>query len=147
MTLENAGKTNKNEPEQLHEKPGVLGFPMEDCGGIQIHDTQKTNCRRKNTSPAVGALSGRRGEVLCGTRSNREDLLTVAEAADYVGCSVRTLWKWKADGDLAHHKRGHWVKFSISDLDAAIAESRVPARREIPRKRPMVRIDQTGRKE
>ena len=68
-------------------------------------------------------------------------LKTPSEAAVHLRCSLRTLWKWKADGILAYHRKGRWVRFNTSDLDAAIAKTRVPARHEIPRKRRMLRMD------
>ena len=74
-------------------------------------------------------------------------LKTPVEAAVHLRCSLRTLWKWKSDGSLAYHRKGRWVRFSTSDLDAVIAKTRVPARHETPRKQRMQRVDQDGRKE
>lgn len=89
----------------------------------------------------VGISPGRNDRPMIDTR-----LKTPAEAADYMRCSMRTLWEWKASGRLAYYRMGRWVRFSVSDLDDVIARCRVPARREIPRKRRMMRADQEGRK-
>lgn len=41
----------------------------------------------------------------------------VREAADYLGKSERSIRRHYASGDLRHHRVGHSVRFSKSDLD------------------------------
>jgi excisionase family DNA binding protein len=78
---------------------------------------------------------------------NDTRLKTPSEAADYLRCSIRTLWEWKADGSLGYHRKGRWVRFAVDDLDKVIAKAYVPARDKLPRKRRMLRTDQEGRSE
>ena len=47
-------------------------------------------------------------------------------AAQYLGLSVATLRKWRANGDgPAWHKFGRAVRYRISDLDAFAEDARV----------------------
>jgi excisionase family DNA binding protein len=69
-------------------------------------------------------------------------LLTAQQAAKYLSCGERSLWKWEQEGSLGSVRRGRWVRFLIADLDAAIAQMRIPARTKRLYKRRMQRFDQ-----
>jgi excisionase family DNA binding protein len=59
-------------------------------------------------------------------------LLTVAEAAHYLGVSVRFVWARRADGAIPAYKLGRLVRFLVADLDRYIEsrrEQRHPLRR------------------
>jgi excisionase family DNA binding protein len=80
-----------------------------------------------------------------GVPRDQTGLMKPAEAAEYLNCSLRTLQEWKNDGNFGYHKHGRWVRYAQADLDAFLAKTYVPARRNLPPKRPMLRIDQQGR--
>lgn len=80
------------------------------------------------------------GEKATGSR-----LLTPAEAAAYLRCSIRTIWEWKADGSLGYYRKGGYVRFSVSDLEDFKRKCYVPARHGKSQKRRMLRVDQEGR--
>ena len=76
---------------------------------------------------------------------NEDGLLKPQDAARYMSFSLRTLWDWEKDGLVGCYRRGHWVRFAIRDLDAALAKFYRPARSQAPRKRRMGRLGQDGR--
>src|SRR5437773_2688071 len=80
-----------------------------------------------------------------GVPRDQTSLMRPAEAAEYLDCSLRSLRKWKADGDLACHQKGRWLRFAQAGLDAYLARTHVPARCNLPPKRRMLRVDQQGR--
>ena len=49
-------------------------------------------------------------------------LLSVREAAQYLGVSHRTLWTWAQQGRIPHHHLGRRVLFDRLQLDALIDE-------------------------
>lgn len=54
-----------------------------------------------------------------------EKLLTVREAAEYLGIGVITLRNWCRDGGLTYHKiHNTRIRFYQSDLDAFVAKGR-----------------------
>ena len=52
------------------------------------------------------------------------DWLTIPEAAEYLGMSVRYVQKRKVDGTLPFHKFGTAIRFHKKDLDAHITKTR-----------------------
>jgi excisionase family DNA binding protein len=81
-----------------------------------------------------------------GVPRDQTGLMKPAEAAAYLNCSLRTLQKWKKDGDLVCHKLGRWVRYARADLDEFLAKTRTEVHRYPSPKRRMLRIDQPGRK-
>jgi excisionase family DNA binding protein len=59
-------------------------------------------------------------------------LLTVREAAEYLGVSRQTVYEWKAQGILAHVKLGRKLMFRQRDLDEFIQRNWKPPRDEYP---------------
>jgi excisionase family DNA binding protein len=51
---------------------------------------------------------------------------TVAEVADLLVVSTRSVRRWIADGDLPTHRFGRQVRISEADLRAFVAEGRTP---------------------
>ena len=47
-------------------------------------------------------------------------LLSVNEAADYLGISTRSVRRHIANGDLTHERVGWLIKFKQTDLDAFV---------------------------
>jgi excisionase family DNA binding protein len=52
------------------------------------------------------------------------DWLTIIEAAEYLGMSVKYVQRRKLDGTLAYNKYGTSVRFHKSTLDAHIEDTR-----------------------
>jgi excisionase family DNA binding protein len=44
-------------------------------------------------------------------------LYSVREAAEYVGCSIKTVRRWIKSGDLPHHRLGRQIRISERDLE------------------------------
>ena len=55
------------------------------------------------------------------------ELLTVAEAANYIGIASGTMRNWLSAGRLPYHKVGRLTKVSRRDLDDYIAARRIEA--------------------
>lgn len=56
-----------------------------------------------------------------------EDMLTVAEAAEYLGVHAATVRRWADSGGLpAFRTPTNHRRFKVSDLDKAIAEQPAP---------------------
>ena len=51
---------------------------------------------------------------------------TVAQVADLLEVSTRTVRRWIADGDLPVHRFGRAVRIEETDLRAFIGEGRTP---------------------
>ncbi len=60
-------------------------------------------------------------------------LLSVREAAQYLGVSHRTLWTWAQQGRIPHHRLGRRVLFDQLQLDALIKEKTGVPSKEISR--------------
>jgi excisionase family DNA binding protein len=58
------------------------------------------------------------------TRWKAMRFFTVAEVAEIVGVSVRTVRRWIRRGDLVAHRFGSAVRIADSDLKAFIARQR-----------------------
>jgi excisionase family DNA binding protein len=54
--------------------------------------------------------------------------LSVAEAAEYLGVSPRSIWKWKYARKIPSYNIGKLVKFKQSDLDDFAESGFTPAR-------------------
>ena len=53
-------------------------------------------------------------------------LLTVKEAAEYLGISPKTLWEWSRTGIIPMVKfDGKRVKYDIRDLDSLIEQNKI----------------------
>ena len=52
-----------------------------------------------------------------------DELLTIAEVADYLKLSRRTTWRWCKTGHLPAFKVGHQWRVAQSDLDRFIQRS------------------------
>jgi len=52
----------------------------------------------------------------------REELLTVAETAEYLGCSRTTVKRWIAAGTLPTFRAGRLVRVRERDLERFVAE-------------------------
>ena len=56
------------------------------------------------------------------------DMLTVAEAAEYLGVHAATVRRWADGGDLpAYRTPTNHRRFKVADLDKAIAAEQQPA--------------------
>ena len=62
--------------------------------------------------------------------AQRKEHLSRAEAAEFIGRSVRSLDHLRATGRLAYVKRGSRVLFRTVDLEAYLAEAYVPTRHQ-----------------
>lgn len=62
--------------------------------------------------------------------SNAERLMTVEEAAAYLGWAVGTLYNKVQAAEVPHKKLGRSVRFRRSELDAWVEQQAVPARVE-----------------
>jgi excisionase family DNA binding protein len=51
----------------------------------------------------------------------RERLMTVAEVAEYVSCSVSTVRRLAARGAIPHYRLGKMVRFRRSDVEGWLA--------------------------
>jgi excisionase family DNA binding protein len=51
---------------------------------------------------------------------------TVAQVAELLEVSTRSLRRWIADGELRHHRLGRQVRILESDLRAFLEERRAP---------------------
>lgn len=58
------------------------------------------------------------------------NLLTIEEAAKYLGISKLTLYGWVSARKLSHVKIGRLVKFKQTQLDAWIDQHTIKARRD-----------------
>ena len=56
-------------------------------------------------------------------RNNPPRQMNAQEAAIYVGISERSLWKYKADQEVAYIKLGKRILFRLSDLDKFIDQN------------------------
>ena len=79
--------------------------------------------------PAVEAALNR-ALPLAIRRAAQKRYLTRAEAADYLGVSVRQVDVLRQRGRLAWTKRGGRVTIDVEDCDRYLAEGRVPTRAE-----------------
>lgn len=50
-----------------------------------------------------------------------ESLLTVQEAADFLGCSIHSVYRWSAQGLLPTVKVGRLTRFRPADLRSWVA--------------------------
>jgi excisionase family DNA binding protein len=55
----------------------------------------------------------------------RRELLTIEEAAGYLGRNVHYVRRLVAGREIAFHKVGHLLRFDVRDLDAHLAAGRV----------------------
>ncbi len=63
--------------------------------------------------------------------ADAESLWSPQQLADYLGVSVRTVYKWRARGDVPDPIRiGKLVRFRLSDIEAWLASKKRPARSE-----------------
>ncbi|MFC5992931.1 helix-turn-helix domain-containing protein [Pseudonocardia hispaniensis] len=56
-----------------------------------------------------------------------EDFVSVADAADIVGCSVRLVYKWVADGVLPSYPEGGKIRVRVGEARRVDAERRARA--------------------
>ena len=49
-------------------------------------------------------------------QASGSELLTDKQAASYMACSVRTIWKWKRAGDIACITHGRYTRFDRTAL-------------------------------
>lgn len=82
---------------------------------------------RDEVEAAVGAaLESTLPEVV--RRAQYPEYMSREEAASYIGRSVRSLDTLRSTGTIPFTKRGGRVLLAVSDLDAYLAEGRVPAK-------------------
>lgn len=62
--------------------------------------------------------------------TNAERLMTVEEAAAYLGYAVGTLYNKVQAGEIPHKKLGRAVRFRRSELDTWVEEQTAAARAE-----------------
>jgi len=59
------------------------------------------------------------------TAQSHHVLIDVKETADYLGCTVSTLYSWVSQKKIPYVKIGRLVKFDQCDIDAWIEERKV----------------------
>lgn len=52
--------------------------------------------------------------------SNRRNLVSLAEAADYLRCNERTVRRHIATGELTAYRLGRLIRIDLDELDAAM---------------------------
>lgn len=57
-----------------------------------------------------------------------DDFVSPTDAAEQVGCSVRAVYKWVAEGDLANYPEGGKVRVRLGDARRVDADRRARAR-------------------
>lgn len=57
------------------------------------------------------------------TKTPKHDWYSISEAADYLGVSEPTIYRWMRDGLLSFYKVGGSTRFSQQGLDAVIEKS------------------------
>ena len=58
-------------------------------------------------------------------------LMSVEEAADYLGVKRSTLYRWKYERKIPCIKVGHLLKFKKDQLDTWLEEREIEERREV----------------
>ena len=61
------------------------------------------------------------------TNSEKRHLMSIQEAADYLGISLHTLYGWVNMKKLPYYKIGRFVKFDIKDLNVWIESQKIEA--------------------
>ena len=59
--------------------------------------------------------------------------LSPQEAAAYLGLKRSTIYAYVCSRRIPYYKRGHFVRFLVSELDEWMIESRVPTEAEVLR--------------
>ena len=56
--------------------------------------------------------------------TNKQNLISAEQAADYLGVSIRTMANWRSRGfpNLPYCKIGRCIRYRLADLDAYIAK-------------------------
>lgn len=90
--------------------PATLSFVRSVLDGLPVKDRETLLAPYVSQSSPAPSAAGLR------------DLMTVAEAADYLRCSRSSLWRMEQDGELqAVYVRGKKL-FRLADLQAALTQ-------------------------